>query len=115
MKGRRAKDGGWLIEPPEDPGIYGEIRTMLSSVGPETAAALLSDLTSRSSESLALKDRVSLLDGLHDVYVLPPAGRPPCWVVVVNGYSSRPVAAALCRGRPAKAEAERLARRVLKD
>jgi len=113
MAGHRADDGGWLIEPPEDPQIYNEILAALDSLQATTRAAVMSDLKSRSSSNLIFKERVKVIDGLHDVYVLPPVGRPPCWVVAVSGYTSRPVAAALCIKRPSAAEAERLARRVL--
>lgn len=113
MAGRGAEDGGWRIDAPDDPNIMSDIEAVLRSLPAKTEAAMLSLLFSSSSKTFALSDRVALVDDLHDVYFLPPDGKPPCWVVAIDGYTDRPVAAALCTAKPSKAAAEAMARRVL--
>jgi hypothetical protein len=104
-----------LVEPPEDPAIFAEICDALKRLPAETRAMVHSHLNSVTSESLVLKDRIALLDDLHDVYLVPPGGRVPCWVVVVNGYTGRPVAAGLLLDRASQRKAQDLAQRVVQS
>lgn len=113
MAGRLAKDGGQPIDAPDNPEAMAEIEAVLKGLPAKTEAAVLSDLFSSSSKSFALTDRVTLIDDLHDVYFLPPDGKPPCWVIVINGYTDLPVAAGLCKEKPSDEVAAIMARRVL--
>jgi hypothetical protein len=115
MAGRRGDDGGWMVEPPEDPDIFAEILDALKALPAETRAMAHSHLTAVTSESLVLKDRIALLDNLHDVYLVPPNGRVPCWVIAVNGYTGRPIAAGLLVTNASRRKAEFLALRVVRS
>jgi hypothetical protein len=102
------------IDLPDEAGLRNEIEKAILALDPEPRAALLSELKVRDPDGMIPKERVAVLNGLHDVYVFPLGRRTPCAVVVVSGYDNRHILAGVTTKRPARKEALALAAAALK-
>ena len=114
MAEKQGASGRPKIDLPDEPELRNKIEKAILALDPQPRAALLSELKVRDPDGMIPKERVDLLDNLHDVYVFPLGRRTPCAVVVVSGYDNRHILAGVTTKRPTREEAKALAAAALK-
>jgi hypothetical protein len=104
---------GETIELPDDPDLRCEIEEDLRALSLGRRIAIIKSLEVFGPDAAIPKERVRVIDKLHDVYVLPHGKRGPFAVVVKRGEDDCTILAGVCETRPSDDEAEALAGRAL--
>ena len=87
MSAKRPEYDGPRLSLPRNKALARKVRGQFEALDPETLNALLTDLEVQRPDDFIKKERIGILNGLHDIYLFPLDKGLPCAVVVQIAYT----------------------------